>query len=198
MLFRALSLKQPWATLLTHGHKTIEVRRWRTDYRGELLIHAARIADARPLAQRRWEEIPSSLQKNSHLEGGIIGIGELVDCIHYPAIDAFVADQEKHLNDPAWFRPEGLFGFVFANIRPLPFFREKGNVRLFTVEYTLPDSAMVTGGTSADRELRTTPTVVEPKIEPQAVPAVASSEQAPLHRFRRLSKSLGQTKNDKP
>ena len=39
---RAISLHQPWATLVAIGAKKIETRHWATDYRGELLIHAAR------------------------------------------------------------------------------------------------------------------------------------------------------------
>ncbi len=38
---KALSLKQPWATLVAMGIKTIETRSWATDYRGPLFIHAS-------------------------------------------------------------------------------------------------------------------------------------------------------------
>lgn len=38
---KALSLLQPWATLVVIGAKTIETRSWQTTYRGELLIHAS-------------------------------------------------------------------------------------------------------------------------------------------------------------
>lgn len=39
---RAISLWQPWATLLVRGIKRIETRGWDTKYRGELVIHAAK------------------------------------------------------------------------------------------------------------------------------------------------------------
>lgn len=39
---RALTLWQPWASLVAVGAKTIETRGWSTDYRGPLLIHAAK------------------------------------------------------------------------------------------------------------------------------------------------------------
>lgn len=38
---KALTVRQPWANLIASGEKTIEVRTWRTDYRGELLITAS-------------------------------------------------------------------------------------------------------------------------------------------------------------
>jgi hypothetical protein len=39
---RALSLWQPWATLLVGGRKRIETRSWPLKHRGPLLIHAAK------------------------------------------------------------------------------------------------------------------------------------------------------------
>jgi hypothetical protein len=39
---KALTLTQPWATLVAIGAKTIETRSWPTKYRGPLAIHAAK------------------------------------------------------------------------------------------------------------------------------------------------------------
>ena len=39
---KALSLTQPWATLVASGRKQIETRSWSTRYRGPLFIHAAK------------------------------------------------------------------------------------------------------------------------------------------------------------
>lgn len=38
---KALSIIQPWASLIAVGIKDIENRTWRTNYRGEFLIHAS-------------------------------------------------------------------------------------------------------------------------------------------------------------
>lgn len=46
---KALTLWQPWASLVARGEKTIETRSWPTDYRGPLAIHAA----ARPMRDAR-------------------------------------------------------------------------------------------------------------------------------------------------
>lgn len=35
---KAISVKQPWASLIASGEKTIETRTWPTNYRGDLLI----------------------------------------------------------------------------------------------------------------------------------------------------------------
>lgn len=39
---KAISLWQPWATLISTGDKTWETRSWATTYRGPLAIHAAK------------------------------------------------------------------------------------------------------------------------------------------------------------
>lgn len=39
---KAITLYQPWATLVALGKKKIETRSWKTDYRGPLAIHVAK------------------------------------------------------------------------------------------------------------------------------------------------------------
>lgn len=39
---KAISLLQPWASLVVMGVKTIETRSWGTKYRGPILIHASK------------------------------------------------------------------------------------------------------------------------------------------------------------
>ena len=126
----ALSLKQPWAALLAHGLKTIEVRRWPTARRGRILIHAARVPDERPEA---WAHMPPELRETAQLLGGIVGAGDLLDCLAYRALEAFQADQPHHLNDPVWFQTP-LYGFRFSNLTVLPFRRYPGWMRFFAVE----------------------------------------------------------------
>jgi hypothetical protein len=126
----ALSLKQPWAALLAHGLKTIEVRRWPTARRGIILIHAARVPDERPEA---WSKVPPDVRETAQLLGGIIGEGELTGCVEYRTRDAFSADLERHLNEPSWFEPPKLFGFRFADLKVLPFRPYTGWMRFFEV-----------------------------------------------------------------
>lgn len=42
---KTLTIKQPWASLIIDGYKDIENRTWKTSYRGDLLIHAAKYDD---------------------------------------------------------------------------------------------------------------------------------------------------------
>jgi uncharacterized protein (UPF0264 family) len=127
----ALSLKQPWAALVVHGRKTIEVRSWQWAVRGRVLIHAARRPDDRPEA---WAWVTPEVATTATLRGGIIGAAELADVRTYTALDAFNADRPLHLNEPAWFRPPRLFGFVFCNAVVLPFARCPGQTLFFRLQ----------------------------------------------------------------
>jgi hypothetical protein len=49
-------------------------------------------------------------------------------------LDTFSADEARHLNEPSWFEPPKLFGFVFANLKVLPFRPYSGWMRFFEVE----------------------------------------------------------------
>lgn len=42
---KTISLKQPWASLVAIGKKTIETRTWKTDYQGPLLIVSSKTID---------------------------------------------------------------------------------------------------------------------------------------------------------
>jgi hypothetical protein len=127
----ALSIKQPWATLVVHGLKTIEVRRWSTPRRGRVLIHAARIPDERP---EGWNRLPEHLREAALLGGGILGAAEVVGCQHYRSLEEFCGDHAGHLNEPEWFETAGLFGFTFAKPEVLPFRKYPGWMRFFPVD----------------------------------------------------------------
>lgn len=129
----ALSIKQPWASLIVSGRKSIEIRSWPTRLRGRILIHAARVPDSR---EEAWKWVSKEVQPLTQFGGGIIGEAYLRDCLTYPSAEQFQLDSDRHLNDPSWFRPKGLFGFVFEQVSLLPFRPLPGNVRFFTVEET--------------------------------------------------------------
>lgn len=131
----ALSLKQPWAALLVHGLKTIEVRSWRTFHRGPVLIHAARVPDDRPEALAARNRLSGEGQEMARQLGGIIGAGELIDLRTYLGVEEFRADQLHHLNDPSWFEPPRLYGFVFAHPTVMHFFPCPGKTRLFKMAW---------------------------------------------------------------
>ncbi len=132
-LLYALSLKQPWAALVVHGLKRMEIRRWSTRRRGLILIHASRQTDDRPEGWSLVAQMPAEAAATAALRGGLIGAVEVTDCIAYRDPKAFAADRAEHRNHPDWFAPPVLYGFVLRQPRLLTFRQLPGQVKFFTV-----------------------------------------------------------------
>lgn len=71
---KVLTIKQPWASLIIEGYKKFEFRSWKTNYRGDLLIHAGKSIDKE--AYKRLKNYLTEMPL-----GKIIGKVELIDCI---------------------------------------------------------------------------------------------------------------------
>lgn len=98
---RCLSVRQPWASLIVNGTKTIENRSWRTHYRGPLLIHASRTVDRDACRVHGLD--PESLPT-----GVIIGMVTVADCTppQEPCRSKWAEPDQYHwlLTDPQRFR----------------------------------------------------------------------------------------------
>lgn len=81
---KAITLLQPWASLVVMGYKTVETRSWTTAYRGRLLIHAGKGKGGRLLCER--PSIRPHIPDFGALPfGAIIGEAELFDIVRVPA-----------------------------------------------------------------------------------------------------------------
>ena len=101
---KAISLRQPWPYAIFHLGKDIENRRWPTDYRGPLLIHASKTWDEAGynfLTHRMDEFVPS---KERHVFGAIIGQVHLIDCVDQSDSRWFFGDYGFELEDPEGFK----------------------------------------------------------------------------------------------
>jgi hypothetical protein len=83
---KALTVKQPWASLIAAGIKDVENRSWPTRYRGPLLIHAGAAFDIsakRVVNEFQGHYVPprDDLFRDPMPRAGIIARIELVDCI---------------------------------------------------------------------------------------------------------------------
>lgn len=110
---KALSLTQPYANLIRDGIKTIETRKWKTNYRGPLLI--------------------CSTKQKVYVNGEIIEprgvavcIVDVVDCRPMTEADEKAACIE--LFDNAW-------AWVINNLRVIKPFPVKGQLNIFNVDY---------------------------------------------------------------
>lgn len=87
---RALSLWQPWAELVASGHKRIETRHWKTDYRGPLVIHAAKTRNRETEEAMKDPRIAAALRLRSwnYLDFGAgICVVNLVACVPTNKLD---------------------------------------------------------------------------------------------------------------
>jgi len=131
---KALSLQQPWAWLMTAGPKRIENRKWRTNYRGPVLVHASKGWDKENFqiggsfglfSKPNGLPFPDAMPDFAHNyeRGGIVGIFTITDCV-------------TESEDPWFFGP---YGFVVKDARPLPFVPCRGMLNLFDVPLAVLD-----------------------------------------------------------
>ena len=71
---KAITIKQPFASLIAAGLKEYEFRTWKTNYRGEILIHAGKGIDKD--AMKKFESL-----KLEYPTGCIIAKAKLTDCV---------------------------------------------------------------------------------------------------------------------
>jgi len=103
---KALTVRQPWASLIADGRKTIEVRSWPTKYRGPLLITAS--------ARSNPDNLPT---------GCTICLVDLIDCRH-PETNADAAAAQCDLGEEDWC-------WLLANPRPVPNLPIKGKLSIW-------------------------------------------------------------------
>jgi len=122
---KCLSVSQPFAQLIITGKKTIELRKWNTNFRGEFLIHAPlkiRNADCKRL------KIDEKL-----VTGAIIGKADLYDVKKYNSIKEIKADQKFHFASKNF--QDSIYGFLLRKPKqfriPIPW---KGQLGFFDVE----------------------------------------------------------------
>jgi len=93
IVIKAISLKQPWATLVITGAKKYETRSWKTGHRGALAIHASRSFSAQLARLCQHEPFRSALlaagyKKASELPRGVLlGTVELLEVCSTDDID---------------------------------------------------------------------------------------------------------------
>lgn len=133
---KALTLTQPWATLVMVGAKQVETRGWPTRYRGPLAIHAAAgwSADDREFAAdlmdagilpAGWLTTNRSIKPDLPL-GRVLGIVRLVDVIPTFALAEYaprtniaqhvIGPLEREYGDYS----HGRFAWLLADVEAFP------------------------------------------------------------------------------
>lgn len=128
----ALSVQQPWAWLIVHGHKDVENRTWKRDFKGRIAVHAGLKMDidamrdlirgihpvtGEALHPALADSIAHADVRGEFYRGGIVGEATITGC----------SDNV----DSQWF--VGPYGFTLTDARPLPFRPLKGALGFFKV-----------------------------------------------------------------
>lgn len=115
---KALSLWQPWATLIAVGHKKVETRSWPTRYRGPIAIHAAKrklTDDEHELLHELAYEFNINLPAQLQL-GAIVAIASLWDCYQMSRHDCEIQTElEEHVG--GW--EPGRYAWCLHNVTAL-------------------------------------------------------------------------------
>jgi len=123
---KCLSISQPFADLVISGKKSIELRSWNTNFRGEFLVHAPlkiRIEDAERLKINK-----------KFVTGSIIGKAQLYDVKKYNSVKEITLDQKLHFSTKKF--QTKTFGFLLKNAKPLRIpIPWKGQLGIFDVNF---------------------------------------------------------------
>jgi hypothetical protein len=128
---KAISCKQPWVNMIRHGLKPIETRKWKTEYRGDLLIVSSLKPDMNMVNNilNDLDGYPSIMEfYNEKILKGPYGmaicVAELYDIKPMTKKDEVAA---------CCFKYDGAYSWFLENIRPVVPFQIKGQLRLFDV-----------------------------------------------------------------
>jgi hypothetical protein len=101
---KALSIKNPWATLIAHGIKDIENRTWRTKFKGRIYIHVSspkkfHVELTDPQMIQALPLIPLFTDGKVSF-GAIIGEVDIIDCVQNH--QSIWAEKAAHGEKPIW------------------------------------------------------------------------------------------------
>lgn len=115
---KALTISQPYASLIASGAKWVENRRWWTDYRGQLAIHAG-----------KGQQYLSGPELQAYPTGCVVAVAKLVGCVRLdnvrrmakakpkvrmPGTERYWSEILRHKHT------EGPWCWILEDITPLP------------------------------------------------------------------------------
>ena len=141
MLIPALTLRQPWASLVALGAKRIETRSWRTSYRGWLAIHAGMTLPAADRLLCEQEPFRAALLRDTTLDltrplaaqlprGCVLAVAWLDSCLPMKNID-LPDEPERSFGDYAPGRYAWYLSRVCRLTPPVP---AQGRLGLWRIE----------------------------------------------------------------
>ena len=129
---KVISLTEPFATLISEGKKYIETRSWKTNYRGELYIHASKTK-----IRKEWlnnKELMDLVDDKNLNYGYIICKCNLIDCIYMD--EEFINKIKKnHQEYLCGIYEVGRYAWILDNVELLnEKIPAKGNLNIWNYE----------------------------------------------------------------
>lgn len=127
-MMKAITIIQPWATLIALGEKRYETRSWPTKYRGPIAIHAGKKIDKDAFMDF---EINSALRKHGIYTaddlptGAVVATAELKDCLKSVDTwtDGYILENGVYVYSPEYefgeFTP-GRYAWEMVDVHQLP------------------------------------------------------------------------------
>lgn len=131
---KAVSLWQPWATLMWLRLKKNETRGWATSYSGDLAIHAAKHIEKSVLHLPEFQKAlaPYGIDLLKEHAGKVLCVVNLRACVQSWKIRPTLSAEELAFGDYS----TGRFAWITDSLRPIEPFSYRGQQGLFSV----PDS----------------------------------------------------------
>lgn len=126
----AITLHQPWASLITAGYKQYETRDWPTSYRGSIAIHAGRKPKGKQELREHDKVVTSfdDLLTEDCPYSSVIAIAQLTDVILMT--EEFISQQSQtELRCGNW--QVGRYAFKLENVRAIAPISAKGSQGLW-------------------------------------------------------------------
>lgn len=106
MILPAISIKEPWASMIASGEKSIEVRTWQTNHRGRIILCA-------------------SANPPSEIAGHAFALAEIADVRPMEPEDKSQAGGVY---------VDGAYAWELRNVRPFNPFPVKGKLGIFKID----------------------------------------------------------------
>ena len=128
---KVLSIKEPFATLIANGDKLIETRSWKTNYRGEIFIHASGKKLAKEYLTNAYViSLINNLPMNFR---NIICKANLVDCVYMD--DNFLKKIKLNIKEyNLGLYEKGRYAWIFEEIEPIYPIPAKGKLNIWNFE----------------------------------------------------------------
>lgn len=128
---KVLTIKEPYATFIMNNLKQIETRSWKTNYRGEIYIHAGKSKQF--IKNIHSEKVISLMNKYDMNYGKIICKAKLVDCVYMTEEFINKIKQEKPEEFELGIYQVGRYAWILKDIEKInPSIEAKVKLKIWT------------------------------------------------------------------